>query len=231
MQKMINPLFKFLAGMNPISNAIVNLVDDYKNEEQFSKINEELNLIKQRLGILPYLLNTDEIKLIDVFLAFSEECKKPLYLAPLTINDLMAKTGFLGEKIKRLIETLENENFIKRGDAWTPDFQLEYSIFYKSDLITQLSSQAVNYYDILDLVIKYLRDEKNIEDKYNISIEKIMKDVTLNHFLINPILWHLQEEEIISYEKQLPPSHLITNYFSLNRGKLDKFSKRLLGKD
>lgn len=232
MQKMINPLFKLLAGMHPITNAIANFVDDYKNEGQFAEISQELNLIKQHLGILPYLLNEDEIKLIDVFLAYSEKYKMPLYLTPLTIDDLIAKTDFVDEQVSIFIEKLENESFIKRGDTWTPDFTLEYSIFYKSDLISQLFSKAANYDAILDLVIKYLMDEKNIEDKYNISVEKIMKDLPLDHFLINPILWHLQEEEIISYDKQLPPSYLVTNYFSLNnRGNLDRFSKRLLRKN
>lgn len=231
MQKMINPLFKLLAGMHPMTNAIANFVDDYKNEGQFAEISQELNLIKQHLGILPYLLNEDEIKLIDVFLAYSEECGMPLYLTPLTIDDLIAKTDFIDEKVRIFIEKLENESFIKRGDTWTPDFTLEYSIFYKSNLISQLFSKAANYDAILDLVMKYLMDEKNIEDKYNISVEKIMNEVTLNHFFINPILCHLKEEGVISYDKQLPPTHSITNYFSLNREKLDKFSKRLRGKN
>lgn len=227
MNNIINPIFE------SISESLIAPYGIFKNYQRDKKLelhDKEITYIKEILGLSTYVLNDNELKIINVFLTQSEVEELNLDCVRFTLEQLIEKTNLNQELIKTALLQLESEEFIETTNNMY--FQLDYSIFIKADLISKIFLGATNYYIILNCVVDSLINIQNNNKHMQVNVNEFISEHNLNYLLINPILLHLKYENIIEYDTLYIQTILLTNsFFITNQAKLLNFKKQLILKE
>lgn len=230
----INDIFQFLAQNKPLLEAlgtIYGIVKNYQRDKNLASHDKELLYIKNVLGLTTYELTDNQLKIIDIFLDKSAKYNHTINWIDIDFDELKEKTNINQQELESELQELESESFITINRNYE-EYKLSYDIFLDSDLIYKLSDKSTDYYMILRMVIDILLQ---IDDKgriTEINVEKFMEEHSLNHFFINPLMYHLKKLDIIEYEESLQPSCLLDTYFYFEgKAKLLKLNKQLSLKD
>ncbi len=229
----INSLFELLSSYEPTIKALTtvySIVDNYQRDKKLEFFDKEIVYIKEHLGLSSYELNDNELKIMDIFLSESEQKNKTLIVITSTFNELIEKTNFNEQILRDVLLNLKSENFIEenRGINNNIEYKLNYFVFEKSNLVEKISSNATNYYSILNFTVDKLLEMDSNGAYIDVDVNRFMNEHSLNHFFINPIMIHLESKDIIEYYGSQPSSILINDQFYVkDKSKLLKYRKQL----
>jgi len=235
MVSIINPIIQSVASYEPIMKSLLTgygIVKNYQRDKKLEYHDKELALIKEKLGLNTYSISDDELKVINTFLIQSEQIDRNLKLVDINFENLKKETNFKEERLKEILLNLESEEFINiTRIPNSKEYKLNYSIFYKSNLIEKMYSNSISYFDILNIIIDKLLNTDSDSSDMLIYVDKFIEKHSLNSFLINPIIVHFELLNIIK-ESHLETGSciLVKSYICIDKAKLIKYNKQLLNK-
>jgi len=207
---------------------VAGVIQNYKQDTKIEILENEIIHIKKLLDIEVFLLNDNELKIINIFITQALLQNQSIDRVPIDRNTIFNLLELDKDTIINSLEFLKSHDFIKRdiddeeiGDH--PLYKLNYEVFYQSDLIEQMFNKSMTYFDITVKVINYLND--NYQDNDSITMKTLLNDLTLNTLLLNPILYKLNQYEAIQFSPVITKEDFIVKSFTIKKPKLLKFKR------
>lgn len=217
-----------LSIFEPLSFTIKHLYESFTDDE-IAHLTKEVEKIKSYLGLSKVHLNSNEERFIRLFLEKSYKMNRAIKYISIDYKDLFESLNIDKNSFEDILMNLESYDFIRQtkligGEGF---IELEYPIFWNSNLLEIESGNSISFEHILVIVTKYLFDEHR-HSKGVISSETIMKSTSLNEFLLNPILAYYEEYQIVNPLHTMGDVSIIYNAFILNKASLTKLNRKIV---
>lgn len=216
-----SPIFSFLESLEPYTKTAttaLSVISNYRRDKKIELLEEDVKKIKDILGLSEISLSDDELKIISIFI---EEAEKRNY----TIDGVYIKYNEfkkldVSEDLDDLLISLESYNFFNVQKFLNNDsnYSLKYEIIINSNLLQKMFNDSLTYSELFKLVVNFIYENYRKEDI--LYTNKLMEEISLNNFLINPILYHLDLIGVVNLSKTLGNPEIIATHSILNKPNL-----------
>lgn len=198
-----SPIFNFLESLEPytkVASTAYGMLVNYRQNKKIESVENDVQNIKDILGLNEVILSDNELKIISIFIE---------------------------EDIDDLLISLESYDFfdVQKCLSNNSDYRLKYEIFINSNLLQNIFNKAMTYSELFKLSVNFIYDNYRKEDI--LYTNKLIEEISLNNFLINPILYHLDLIGVIKLSKIMPKPYLIADESILNKANLMKLHRSL----
>lgn len=221
-------IFSFLEPLEPygkVASAIFGMVTNYRQNKKIESVENDVSKIKTILGLKEKKLTDDELIIISLFIKISEEKNHSTDLISISyseFNDLDIRID-----LDDLLLTLESYGFLDVRSFISGEsiYSLNYNIYINSNLIQSIFSESITYSELFRLVVNHIYENHRKEDI--MKTYQLIEELTLNNFILNPILYHLNSIGVIEMSKTYGNVEIITNHFLLKKPKLFELYRKL----
>lgn len=221
-------IFGFLSSFEPytkMATSAFGMITNYRQNKKIESVEKDVSKIKDVLGLKETNLSDDELKIISLFIMKSEEFNRSINLVTMEYDDFVNIS--VENSIDDILMYLESYNFlnVERFISGESHYKLKYEVFINSDLLQKVFNDSMTYSELFRMVVNFMFD--NYRRDNILDTHKILEELTLNNFLLNPILFHLDNIGVIKLIRTFGKNDLIADSFSLDKPKLFELYKKL----
>lgn len=222
------PIFSFLEKFEPYTKAVssaLGMITNYRQNKKIESVENDISKIKSILGLKEVKLNENELKVLSLFIKKAEEKDYATHLISIDYSEFN-ELDISGDLDDVLI-TLESYRFldVQRFLNGGAHYKLNFITYINSNLIQSIFSESITYSELFRLVVNYIYENHRKEDI--IYTNQLIEELTLNIFLLNPILYHLDLIGVIKLSKTLGNTKIVASHSLLIKPKLYELYREL----
>ena len=139
------------------------------------------------------------MKIISLFIQKAEE--KGCATNSILIDYAELAVLDISKDLDDLLLTLESHRFLKVTPfiGGGSSYQLSFIAYINSNLIQSIFSESITYAELFKMVVNYIYEHYRKDDILVTS--RLAEELSLDSFLLNPILYHLDRIGVIQMSK------------------------------
>lgn len=221
-------IFSFLEEFEPFTKSastVWGMITNYRQNKKIESVENDVSKIKTVLGLKEKKLTDDELKIISLFIKRGEERNYSTHLIPIDYSEFNELN--ITDDLDDLLLTLESYRFldVERFISGESHYRLNFITYINSNLIQSIFSESITYSELFRLVVNHIYENHRKEDI--IYTHKLIEELSLNNFLLNPILYHLDLIDVIEMSKTLGNVDVIVTHSILRKPKLYELYREL----
>ena len=205
--------------------AFIGVISNYRQNKSINKNAKEIQQIKNKLGLSQIEIRNKDMFLIKFFIDEVVKSNQTLENIFLTEEEIFNKLDNVNKsELSESLLELDSFGFFDKDYILSVGnrYSLKYSLFYTSNYIEKISEGSCSYLELFVTVTNYL--EKNSSNNIDVNVQDIIEKLPINEFLLNPILYHLNELGVVKLSKVIGKckTELIAYDFKVDISKLKK---------
>ena len=164
-----------------------------------NKAQKEIELIKQKLGLVKVQLKNVEFTFLQIFTEKSiQECTSFEYLS-IDYDEVFNILEIDKNSFKDILMSLESYGFIchkSQGMGYNGIIKVSSKVFWNSNLLEKISDNSFSFESWLKVTTEFLYENYRYSEE-PIRIKQFIKEGNASEFLINPIMSFYLENNII----------------------------------
>ena len=191
-------IFSFLEPLDPyskVATTVYGMLANYRQNKKIESVEEDISKIKAVLGLDEINLSDNELKVSALFIKKSEQSNDATGSISIAYVEFVKLD--LNEDIDDVLMYMESYGFLDVNTCMSGEsfYKLNYTIFMNSNLLHNIFNQSMTYSELFRLVVDHIYNNYRRENA--VQTNQLIEELSLNGFLLNPILYHLDQLGVI----------------------------------